>query len=58
MMCPATGKTMHTRKQAQRIASWWQRRYFARMTAYQCKSCRAYHVGNNTGGRRHRTRPR
>lgn len=46
--CALTGKRRMTRKQAMASAGWWRRSMFARMAHYRCRSCGAWHVGNQT----------
>lgn len=45
--CAATGKRRLTRKRAMADAAWWRRFRLARMKHYQCRSCDAWHIGND-----------
>lgn len=45
--CLVTGKRRLAQQAAKTEAAWWRRRWLSRMQAYRCRSCGAWHVGND-----------
>jgi hypothetical protein len=45
-ICPATGKDRLTRGEAKSLAKRWHPRDGGNVSAYKCRACKGWHVGN------------
>jgi hypothetical protein len=55
-VCEKTNKERFSKEEAISRAVWWRRNRAARMQAYRCTHCGAWHIGNNRSKPKHKRR--